>query len=211
MFILLSAPLLQAPLIRMDPYGFFTFEGLVNTPIPYLLALVTNLVIALVSCLIFDSIRRWKYYVHRRSDESAYVRALWTSIPPVLLVFAFSLTFISFELLLYLSTMLPLLAGVSTALGIFHDKGPTLTEQDRKSFLWAAAALFVALAAGSQRSSSCCRSLAAGLDSSTGRESLQFLGKSITALGVIPQANWENDYVLVHCGSYWPPSVTRLS
>ena len=147
MFILLSAPLLQAPLIRMDPYRFFTFEGLVNTPIPYLLALVTNLVIALASCLIFDSIRRWKYYVHRRSDESAYVRALWTSIPPVLLVFAFSLTFISFEMLFYLSCMLPLLAGILTAQGILHDKGPTLTEQDRKSFLWAAAALFVALAA----------------------------------------------------------------
>ena len=76
MFILLSIPLLQAPLIRMDPYGFFTFEVLVNTPIPYLLALVTNLVIALASCLIFDSIRRWKYSLHRRADESPYIRAL---------------------------------------------------------------------------------------------------------------------------------------
>ena len=32
-----------------------------------------------------------------------------------------------------------------TALGIVHDKGPTLSEQDRKSFLWTAAALFVVL------------------------------------------------------------------
>ena len=46
---------------------------------------------------------------------------------------------------LYLSCMLPILAGVLTALGIVHDKGPTLTEQDRKSFLWTAAALFVVL------------------------------------------------------------------
>ena len=145
MFILLSIPLLQAPLIRIDPYGFFTFEGLVNTPIPYLLALVTNLVIALASCLIFDSIRRWKYSLHRRADESPYIRALWAAIPPVLLVFAFSLAFSNFGVLLYLSCMLPILAGVLTALGIVHDKGPTLTEQDRKSFLWTAAALFVVL------------------------------------------------------------------
>ena len=145
MFILLSIPLLQAPLIRMDPHGFFTFEGLVNTPIPYLLALVTNLVIALASCLIFDSIRRWKYSLHRRADESPYIRALWAAIPPVLLVFAFSLAFSNFGVLLYLSCMLPILAGVLTALGIVHDKRPTLTEQDRKSFLWTAAALFVVL------------------------------------------------------------------
>ena len=145
MFILLSIPLLQAPLIHMDPYGFFTFEGLVNTPIPYLLALVTNLVIALASCLIFDSIRRWKYSLHRRADESPYTRALWAAVPPVLLVFAFSFAFSSFGVLVYLSCMLPILAGVLTALGIVDDKGPTLTEQDRRSLLWTGAALFVVL------------------------------------------------------------------
>ena len=145
MFILLSIPLLQAPLIHMDPYGFFTFEGLANTPIPYLLALATNLVVALASCLIFDSIRRWKYSLHRSADESPYIRALWAAIPPVLLVFAFSLAFSSFGVLLYLSCMLPILVGVLTALGIVHDKGPTLTEQDRKSLLWTGAALFVVL------------------------------------------------------------------
>ena len=60
-FFVLSAPLLQAPLLRMDHYEFYAIGNLANTPMPILLALAFNLLLALACGLLFDFLWRWKY------------------------------------------------------------------------------------------------------------------------------------------------------
>ena len=144
-FILLSIPLFQAPFLRMDPYGFFTIGNLTNTPVPYLLALLVNLIMALVAGLLFDLLQRWRYSTHRDGEKQPFRRVAWGTVPPLLFVFVCGLGISSIGVLIYLLSMLPVLAGVLTALLVLREQNATLSDRDRKILLWAGAALTVIL------------------------------------------------------------------
>ena len=145
-FILLSIPLLQAPFIRMDPYGFFMIGGLANTPLPYLLALLANLVVALVTGLMFNVLWRWEYSRHSQDMWTAR-RAALVVLPPLLFVFGWNLAVSSIGVLVYLLSVLPVMAGVFSALAVLQERNTTLLDQNLRYILWAVAVLAVVLIA----------------------------------------------------------------
>ena len=144
-FILLSIPLFQAAFTRMDPYGFFTIGSLTNTPLPYLLALLANLTMALAAGLLFGFLRRWQHSTHHGGKGLSYRSAAWTTGLPLLLVLACTVSFISSGVLVYLLSVMPVLAGLFTALVVFREQDAVISDRDGKYLMWAGAALAVVL------------------------------------------------------------------
>ena len=118
-FVLLSAPLMQMHGTRMDSYGFYSLEGLGNTPIPFAMALGTNLLIALAAGLIFDFLRRRSYAWH---SGNPYLQAAIVAFAPLAFVYAFAIVFgnnVGFWI--YLLEVLSVLGGVLMALLLLED------------------------------------------------------------------------------------------
>ncbi len=119
-FFLISGNLLQAPAIRMDPYGFYMIGDFANTPMPYLLATIVNLLLALAAGLMFDFLWRWQY---RSSGGFAnvYQRAAWTAFPPLIVVYAITLVFCSLGTWVYLLLVFSILGGTIMAILVIRD------------------------------------------------------------------------------------------
>ena len=145
-FVLLSTPMLQAPLLRMDIYGFYTFEGIADTPIPHLLALLVNLLLALSAGLMFDFLWRWQYS-GGTGDKRAYTRAAWVVLPPLGVVYACIIVFSSTTTWIHMTAVFPIVAVVFTALALLRDKEISVSEWDRKFMLYSAVSVIIALSA----------------------------------------------------------------
>ena len=144
-FFVLSAPLLQAPLLRMDHYEFYAIGNLANTPMPILLALAFNLLLALACGLLFDFLWRWKY--SGSGEEKAYKRATWVVLPPLGLVYACILVLSNIGAWIEYLVLLTVLAGVFTTLAVLRDKEVSLSDWDRRFLLWTAVAVTIVLTA----------------------------------------------------------------
>ena len=142
-FFVLSAPLLQVPLLRMDHYEFYAIGNLANTPIPVLLALAFNLLLALACGLLFEFLWRWQY--SGRGAEQAYKRAAWVVLPPVGLVYACILALSNVGAWIEFLLLLTVLAGVFTMLAVLRDQAVSLSEWDRKFLLGTAVAVTIVL------------------------------------------------------------------
>ena len=145
-FFLLCANLLQVPIVRMDPYGFYAIGDWAGTPIPYLLALLANLMLALAAGLIFDFLWRWQYSGDRGS-EGICRRAAWTSFPPLILVYACSLVMSGLGTWIYLLFVFSILGGTFMALLILRDDNITVQGWERKLMLQAGMAAAIVLTA----------------------------------------------------------------
>ena len=145
-FFLHSQSLLQAPLTRMENYGFYAIGDFGGTPIPYLLALIVNLLLALAAGLMFDFFWKWQYFGDR-PERKAYRRAAWVVLPPIAFVYACVLVFAGVGAWIFALLVLTVLAGVFMTLLALRDKEVRLSEWDRKFLLWTAIAVTVVLAA----------------------------------------------------------------
>ena len=145
-FFLHSQSLLQAPLTRMENYGFYAIGDFGGTPIPCLLALIVNLFLALAAGLMFDFFWRWQYFGDR-PERRAYRRAAWVVLPPIAFVYACVLVFAGVGAWIFALLVLAVLAGVFMTLLALRDKEVRLSEWDRKFLLWTAIAVTVVLAA----------------------------------------------------------------
>ena len=141
-FVLLSTPLLNAPLIRMDPYGFYAVDGLANTPIPFVLALLVNLLLALTAGLMFDFLFRWQT---SRGSRNPYRRAAWVSLPPLAFVYACALVLCPAGHWVYLLEAFPVLGGVFIAMLVLRDEGVRLSEWAKRFLLQTSMAITIVL------------------------------------------------------------------
>lgn len=144
-FMLLSMPLLQAPFVRMDPYGLFTIGSLVNTPMPYSLALIVNLIMALAAGLLFGHLGRWRYSANRVGDNSAYLRASWITVPPMLVVLVCTFAFTSVGALPYLFGAFLALTCVFMVLVTSRDKDVPPLDLDMKLPVLGTVALIIVM------------------------------------------------------------------
>ena len=143
-FVLLSTPMLQAPLMRMDHFGFYAIEGFGGTPIPYVLALLVNLVLAFMAGLMYEYLSGWQ---DSRSNASPYSRAAWVTIPPLAFVYV-SMLFISCAGgWLYLLEALPILGGVIMAILALRDEKVEITEWAKRFLLQTTVAITIVLTA----------------------------------------------------------------
>ena len=130
LFFLLTTPLLQFGSIRMDHYGFYTIGNLAGTQTPYMLALLTNLVIASAAGLLFHVLWTWQYSGNN-GDSSALRRAASVALPPLTLVYAVVVVITNISVSIQLAVLLPVLGAVFTTLLVLRDPAFRPSERDR--------------------------------------------------------------------------------
>ncbi len=139
LFFLLSTPLLQFVLVNMDHYNFYRIGSLAGTQVPYVLALLLNLLVAAAAGQIFHL--QWsRQYSGGGGGSSVLRRAAWVALPPV--VFAYAVVFVitNISVTIQLALLLSVLGVVFTALLILRDPAFSPSERDRL-FLLSAASL----------------------------------------------------------------------
>ncbi len=139
LFFLLSTPLLQFVLVNMDHYNFYRIGSLAGTQVPYVLALLLNLLVAAAAGQIFHL--QWlRQYSGDGGGSSVLRRAAWVALPPV--VFAYAVVFVitNISVTIQLALLLSVLGVVFTALLILRDPAFSPSERDRL-FLLSAASL----------------------------------------------------------------------
>lgn len=146
-FVLLSTPMFQAPLTRMDPYGFYSIGGIANTPIPFLLAFLANLILALVAGLMFDYLWKVQYHGSGSAINGAYARAHWVVLPPLVVVYGIAIVFCNTQTWVYLTIVFPILDAVFTVLAVLRDRDTSLGAWSQKTLLGAAVAVLIFLSA----------------------------------------------------------------
>ena len=145
-FFLLSTPLLQMPLIRMDNYGFYTIADFAGTPIPCLLALMVNLALALIAGLLFDFL--WKrHYSKDVSERRAPQRAAWVALLPLVFVYCCIMVISNVGSWIHLTVVLPVLGVVFITLLVLRDPMITPRERDLRFLLWAVVTAIIMLSA----------------------------------------------------------------
>ena len=133
-FFLLSGSLLQAPAIRMDPYGFYALADFANSPIPYLLASLANMVLALIAGLMFDVLWRWQYTSGHGFDNSCH-RAAWTTFPPLLFVYVCALIFCCMGMWVFLLLVFSVMGAVFMAVLVMRDDRIEFRNWEKKLLL----------------------------------------------------------------------------
>ncbi len=141
-FVLLSTPMLQAPLMKMDHFGFYAIDGLGGTPIPYVLALLVNLALAFIAALMYDYLTRWQ---DSQGSANPYRRAAWVTVPPLAFVYV-SMLFISCAgTWLYLLEALPVLGGVLMAILVLRDESIQISQWTKRFLLQCTFAITIVL------------------------------------------------------------------
>lgn len=118
-FLLMSSPLLQGAFTRMDHYGFHTLSELTGRAVPFMLAMVVNLVLSLVATAIFNVLRNWLAGENR--SLRPIVRALAATVPPVIFLYTNVLLFCNPGMWLYFSTTFATMGAGFVALLAFRD------------------------------------------------------------------------------------------
>ena len=143
-FFLLGANVLLAPVLRMDPYGFYAIANFGGTPMPYLLALIVNLLLSLAAGLMFEYLWRWQYD-SEKGASSAYCRAGWVAFPPLGVIYLITISFSCLGAWIYLMSVFAVLGAATMAMLILRDKEVTFVEWERRLLLQAAVAIVVVL------------------------------------------------------------------
>ena len=130
LFFLLTTPLLQFASIQMDHYNFHTIGDLAGTQLPYMLAILVNLVIASAAGLMFQLLWRWQYSGDS-GERGAVRRAASVALPPVISVYAVVVVITNISVSIQLAVLLPVVAAVFTALLVLRDPAFNPSERDR--------------------------------------------------------------------------------
>ncbi len=134
LFFLLTTPLLQFAQIRTDHYNFYAIMSLMGTQLPYMLALVVNLVVASIAARMFQLLWKWQY-ASGRGGSHALQRAAWVTMPPILFVYTFVLVTTNIWVSIQLAVLLPAFGAVFTVLMALRDPALNLSERDRRFLL----------------------------------------------------------------------------
>ena len=140
LFFLLTTPLLQFAPIGLDHYNFHAIGNLAGTPLPYMLALLTNLLIASVAGLMFHLLWQWQYDSDTGGSR-ALERASWTTLPPVVFVYAVVFVITNVSVSIQLAVLLPVLGAAFATMLVVRDPAFDPSERDRLFLLSATSAL----------------------------------------------------------------------
>ena len=140
LFFVLTTPLLQFSPIGMDHYGFYMIGDAAGTHMPFMLALLFNLLIAACAGQIFQV--GWiRQYSGDSGGGSALQRAVWVVMPPVVLVYAVIAVLTNISVSIQLAVLLPLLGAMFIALLMLRDPDFRPSGRDRMYLLTAASAV----------------------------------------------------------------------
>ena len=145
LFFLLTTPLLQFSRIHTDHYGFYMIGSLAGTNMPYMLALLLNLLIASTAGLVFQLL--WRHQYSGASDgASALRRAAFVVLPPVVFAYAAVVVITNISVAVHLTVLLPVLGVAFVALLVLRDPAFNPNERDRL-FLLSTTTVFAMISA----------------------------------------------------------------
>ena len=142
MFLLLSTPLLQFAPIHMDHYSIHRVGDFAGTHLPYMLALVLNLVLAASAGLMFHLLWVRRYY-QSGGGGNALQRAVAVVLPPVALVYAVVLLLSNVSVWIQFAVLMPTLGGIFAGLLILSDPSINPSDSDRQFLLWTISAVAI--------------------------------------------------------------------
>ena len=131
-FFVLTTPLLQFAPLGLDHYNFHQIAGFGGTMMPYMLALLTNLVLAWTAGLMFHLLRRWRYR-DGTTVGGTVSGAASVCILPVGVVYTVVLITTNFSVAVQLSVVFAVLPMAFALLLVFRDTGVTFTERDQRA------------------------------------------------------------------------------
>ena len=130
--------------MRMDHFGFYAVDGFAGTPIPFVLTLLVNLLLAVAAGLMYDFLYAWQV---SRGTTNPYKRAAWVLIPPIAFVYICMLFISCAGTWLYLLEALPVLAGVLMAVTVLRDETVKITTWSKRFLLQTSVIVTVVLTA----------------------------------------------------------------
>ena len=144
LFVLLATPLPQSAALDMDHDGFSSISTLMGTPMPYMLALLVNLVLSTIAGAAFLALWNWQYGTSRTVAHPVRRAALVASLPVALVYVAMAVaTYMGF--LLQLGVVFAVLVGACIILLLIRDPTISPDERDRRFLLWAILVVGMAL------------------------------------------------------------------
>ena len=147
-FFLLSTPLLEFAPILMDHYNFYVIGDFAGTPVPYVLALLVNLVLATVAGSMYHLL--WvRQYSRVGPRRLAFRRAALVAGCPVVLVYGIVAVITNLAVTIQFAVLFASFAAVFTSLLLIRDPSLKPSERDQRIlFPTAVAAALVSGATG---------------------------------------------------------------
>ena len=121
LFIALNSSVLMGAATKADHFGFYTLGSLANTPMPFLLTMLANLLLSLVATVIFSLV--WHSQYRPRVGHSALTRAVFITFPPILFVYANIIVFTNIGGWIYFMIVFGVMFGAFTAIVSLNEPG----------------------------------------------------------------------------------------
>ena len=128
LFFLLNTNLLIGVLTRADHFGFYTLGALTNTPMPFLFTMLVNLALALIASIMFSVL--WTRQQGSGDGRISHSRAVWITLPPILLTYANVVMFTNLGTWIYFMVVFGILFGAFTIIVALNEPGTSLGDFD---------------------------------------------------------------------------------
>lgn len=125
LFITLNSSVLLGAATKADHFGFYTIETFTDTPMPLVLAMMVNLVLALAGSVIFGLL--WNSQHGPNRARNAFSRAILVTLPPILFVYLNIVVFTNFGAWLYFMIVLGVMFGAFAAIVGLNELEEKLT------------------------------------------------------------------------------------
>ena len=140
LFFTLNASLLIGTLTKADHFGFYTIRPFTNTPLPFLFTTLANLALSLVASVMFSLL--WKHQHGPDGRSGAFVRAVWTTLPPILFTYFSVSIFTNLGVWIAYMVIFLVLFGAFMAIVALNEPGMALRDAD---FVLKAAVMVIAV------------------------------------------------------------------
>ena len=128
LFFTTNASLLIGTLTKADHFGFYTFEALRNTAMPFLATILAHLALSLAASVLFSVLWMRQYGSEERGG--AFSRAVWITLPPLLLAYASIMVFTNLGAWMYFMVVFGILFGAFTIIVALNEPGMALRNVD---------------------------------------------------------------------------------
>ena len=128
LFFTLNASLLMGTVAKTDHFGFYTIEAFTNTPMSFLATFLAHLALALAASVMFSVL--WKRQQASNRSQSAFERAVWTTLPPLLFTYFTIAIFANLGAWISLMIIFGVLFGAFTTIVALNEPGMALGDVD---------------------------------------------------------------------------------
>ena len=126
LFFTMNASLLIGALTKADHFGFYTLAVFTNTPVSFLLTMLAHLALSLAGSVMFSM--SWSRQYGPRGSRSAFSRALWTTLPPLLFVYVNLVVFTNLGNWIHFAYIFGILSLAFATIVAFNEPGMALRD-----------------------------------------------------------------------------------